>query len=121
MTGSKPDGTMPVTLEEQFRQAVEKIGAVLREAGLDFGALVEMTTDHAGLRDHFDRFCAVRSNYVSGPYPAWTAVEVAVCGGRARPFRGVRQDAPEGALYVALPGEGERGMARGEVGRMPTP
>lgn len=36
-----------------------------------------MTTYHVGLRDHFDRFCAVRADYVSEPFPAWTAVEVA--------------------------------------------
>lgn len=77
MTGSGPDGTMPEDLEEQFHQAFEKIGAVLHEAGLDFGAIVEMTTYHVGLRAHFDRFCAVRARYVAAPYPAWTAVEVA--------------------------------------------
>lgn len=77
MTGSRPDGTMPENLEEQFRQAFEKIAAVLQEAGLDFSSVVEMTTYHVGLRDHFDRFCAVRSHYVCYPFPAWTAVEVA--------------------------------------------
>lgn len=77
MTGSRPDGSMPENLEDQFRQAFEKIGAVLREAGLGFDSIVEMTTYHVGLRDHFDRFCAVRAAYVSAPFPAWTAVEVA--------------------------------------------
>lgn len=77
MTGSGQDGETPENLEEQFRQAFEKIGAVLREAGLDFDSIVEMTTYHVGLRDHFDRFCAVRSKYVSDPFPAWTPVEVA--------------------------------------------
>jgi enamine deaminase RidA (YjgF/YER057c/UK114 family) len=77
MTGSRQDGTMPENCEDQFRQAFEKIGAVLREAGLGYGAIVEMTSYHVGLRDDFDRFCAIRSEYVSEPYPAWTAVEVA--------------------------------------------
>lgn len=77
MTGSNPDGLMPSDVEEQFRQAFEKIGAVLRESGLNFDSIVEMTTYHVGLRDHFDLFCAVRSDYVSDPFPAWTAVEVA--------------------------------------------
>lgn len=77
MTGSAPDGTMPENLDDQFRQAFKKIGAVLREAGLGFGSIVEMTSYHVGLRDHFDRFCAIRSEYVLEPYPAWTAVEVA--------------------------------------------
>ncbi len=77
MTGSGPDGVMPHNLEDQFRQAFEKIGAVLHEAGLGFDAIVEMTSYHVGLREHFDRFCAIRSEFVSEPYPAWTAVEVA--------------------------------------------
>lgn len=77
MTGSGPDGTMPSDPEEQFRHAFEKIVAVLRETGLDFGAVVEMTTYHVALRDHFDAFNAVRAQYVKEPYPAWTAVEVA--------------------------------------------
>jgi enamine deaminase RidA (YjgF/YER057c/UK114 family) len=55
MTGSGPDGAMPKDLDDQFRQAFEKIGAVLREAGLGFDAIVEMTSYHIGLRDHFDR------------------------------------------------------------------
>ncbi len=77
MTGSNPDGSMPEEIEEQFRQAFEKIGLVLREAGLSYDAIVEMTSYHVGLRDHFDTFNAVRSEYVREPYPAWTAVEVA--------------------------------------------
>jgi len=77
MTGSRPDGSMPDNLDDQFRQAFDKILAVLREAGLDFRSVVEMTSYHVGLRAHFDRFCAIRSEYVSEPFPAWTPVEVA--------------------------------------------
>jgi enamine deaminase RidA (YjgF/YER057c/UK114 family) len=68
---------MPGDLEVQFRQTFEKIGAVLREAGLGFHAIVEMTSYHVGLRDHFEQFNAVRCRYVADPFPAWTAVEVA--------------------------------------------
>lgn len=77
MTGSRPDGSMPDDPADQFRQAFEKIGSVLREAGLGFDAIVEMTSYHVGLRAHFDIFNAVRSDYVADPYPAWTAIEVA--------------------------------------------
>jgi enamine deaminase RidA (YjgF/YER057c/UK114 family) len=77
MTGSGPDGEMPESMDDQFRQAFDKIGAVLLEAGLGFDSIVEMTSYHVGLRDHFEKFCAIRSEYVSDPYPAWTAVEVA--------------------------------------------
>ncbi|MCW1932113.1 RidA family protein [Pararhodobacter zhoushanensis] len=77
MTGSAPTGEMPVDPEAQFSNAFDKIGAVLAEAGLGFDAVVEMTTYHVGLRDHFDTFAAVRRHYVQDPFPAWTAVEVA--------------------------------------------
>jgi enamine deaminase RidA (YjgF/YER057c/UK114 family) len=77
MTGSSPDGSMPANPQDQFRQAFDKIGAVLGEAGLGFDAIVEMTSYHIGLADHFDTFCAVRAAYVRAPFPAWTAVEVA--------------------------------------------
>ena len=77
ITGSAPDGTMPIDPEVQFRQAFDKIGAVLAEAGLGFDAIVEMTSYHIGLRTHFDSFNAVRADHVRDPFPAWTAVEVA--------------------------------------------
>lgn len=77
VTGSRPDGSMPDTTEEQIRSAFEKIGSVLAEAGLSYDALVEMTSYHVGLQAHFDLFNEIRCAYVSDPFPAWTAVEVA--------------------------------------------
>ncbi len=77
VTGSRPDGSMPETLEAQFRSAFDKIGAVLAEAGLSHDAIVEMTTYHVGIDKHFDLFNDIRADYVSDPFPAWTAVEVA--------------------------------------------
>ncbi len=77
LTGSLPDGSMPSNLEEQFRSAFDKIGLVLNEAGLTHGSIVEMTSYHIGLREHFDLFNRIRSEYVSAPYPTWTAIEVA--------------------------------------------
>ncbi len=77
MTGSDPEGGMPATAEAQFRAAFEKIGGVLREAGLGYAAVVEMTSYHIGLRAHFELFDRVRLDYLTAPYPAWTAVEVA--------------------------------------------
>ena len=76
-TGSDPDGNMPEDAEAQFRSAFDKIGLVLGEADITFANIVEMTSYHVGLRDHFDLFDAVRLDYVKAPYPAWTAVEVA--------------------------------------------
>lgn len=77
MTGSRADGSMPLDAGEQIRSAFDKIGLVLAEAGLGHDAIVEMTSYHVGLRDHFDLFNAIRADYVTDPFPAWTAVEVA--------------------------------------------
>lgn len=76
-TGTGPDGHCSPDPETQFRTAFQQVEMVLAEAGLDFGAVVEMTTYHIGLRDHLDLFRRVRSEYVREPYPAWTAIEVA--------------------------------------------
>ena len=76
-TGADADGNLPGDPEAQMRNAFEKIGFVLREADMDFGSLVEMTTYHVGLRDHLDLFKSVRAEFVREPYPAWTAIEVA--------------------------------------------
>ena len=76
-TGTGPDGVCSPDPETQFRTAFAQAQMVLREAGLDFGAVVEMTTYHIALRDHLDLFRAVRAEFVREPYPAWTAIEVA--------------------------------------------
>jgi enamine deaminase RidA (YjgF/YER057c/UK114 family) len=77
VTGSDAHGKMPGDSETQIRNAFEKIGSVLRAGGMTFESIVEMTTYHLGLRDHFDLFNAIRLEHLSEPYPAWTAVEVA--------------------------------------------
>lgn len=77
MTGSLEDGTMPDDQAAQFRAAFDKIRSVLQAAGTDTHAIVEMTSYHIGIHDHFDLFNDVRCEYVSDPFPAWTAVEVA--------------------------------------------
>ncbi len=77
VTGSDTQGGMADDPETQFRNGFDKIGTVLREAGLTFDAVVEMTSYHVGLRDHFDLFNRIRLEYVEAPYPAWTAIEVA--------------------------------------------
>ena len=76
-TGVNADGSLSSDPETQMRRAFETVGLVLREAGLGFEALVEMTTYHVGLRDHLEVFKEVRAEYVQEPYPAWTAIEVA--------------------------------------------
>jgi len=76
-TGSGLDGSMPDDPVVQFRSAFDKINTVLNEANLIMQSVVEMTSYHVGLRDHFEIFDKVRLEYFDEPYPAWTAVEVA--------------------------------------------
>lgn len=76
-TGSGPDGSMPSDPEAQFRSVFAKITEVLAEAGLKPNDVVEMTSYHIGLRDHFDLFDKIRQSVFDVPTPAWTAVEVA--------------------------------------------
>ncbi|MBO6604647.1 RidA family protein [Rhodophyticola sp.] len=77
ITGSGPDGAMSADPVAQFRAVFEKAAGVLDAAGLTLDALVEMTSYHIGLRDHFEAFDTLRREVLSEPYPAWTAVEVA--------------------------------------------
>lgn len=77
VTGGDGQGRMPDDAEAQFRNVFGKIGLVLSEAGLDFGAVVEMTSYHVGLRQHFALFDTIRLEHLAEPFAAWTAVEVA--------------------------------------------
>lgn len=76
-TGARADGRLAADPETQIRDAFRKVVLVLDSGGMDFGHLVEMTTYHVGLKDHFDIFQSVRADFVVEPYPAWTAIEVA--------------------------------------------
>jgi len=82
--GLGPDGRAIADPTAQFSAAFELVKAVLAEAGLGFGDVVELTTYHAGGMQHLGAFMAVKDRYLPAPYPAWTAigvVELAVPGG----------------------------------------
>lgn len=78
VSGSDPTGLMPAEPEAQFRNIFQKIAGVLAVADLTLDAVVEMTSYHVGLREHFDVFDDVRLQFFNQPYPAWTAVEAAM-------------------------------------------
>ena len=75
--GIGPDGRALADPAEQFAAAFEAVKAVLAEAGLGFGDVVEMTTFHAGgMAAQLGTFMSVRNRYLAHPYPAWTAIGV---------------------------------------------
>lgn len=76
MTGVAPDGALSDDPDAQIRTAFANIARVLEEAGLDLGAVVEMTSYHVGLQSHLELFKTIRAELVREPYPAWTAIEV---------------------------------------------
>lgn len=76
VTGTQPDGSVSVDPRTQFEAAFIHLGFYLREAGLGFEHVAEITTYHVGLRHHFDCFLEVKDRFLREPYPAWTAIGV---------------------------------------------
>jgi enamine deaminase RidA (YjgF/YER057c/UK114 family) len=76
ITGTHPDLSVATDPAAQFRDTFKFLLANLRVAGLGFEHIVEMTTYHVGLRSHLSTFIKVKDEFISEPYPAWTAIGV---------------------------------------------
>ncbi|MGL5615822.1 MAG: RidA family protein [Sarcina sp.] len=71
------EGTIPETIEEQTKQSLENIKAILKEAKLDFNSVVKTTVFLKDLND-FTSMNEVYGSYFTGEgLPARAAVEVA--------------------------------------------
>jgi enamine deaminase RidA (YjgF/YER057c/UK114 family) len=82
--GIGPDGKASSDPETQFKQAFESLKSVLSAGGASFSDIVDITTFHVGLQTNMRAFTKVKDQYVSAPYPAWTAIgisELAFPGG----------------------------------------
>jgi len=82
--GIGPDGKASNDPETQFKQAFESLKSVLTAGGASFGDVVDITTFHVGLQANMRAFMKVKDQYVTAPYPAWTAIgisELAFPGG----------------------------------------
>jgi enamine deaminase RidA (YjgF/YER057c/UK114 family) len=82
--GANADGS-PISAEEEFRNAWQGIGAVLEEAGKSFADILEYTSYHVNMHDHLGSFMKVRDEFISEPWPAWTAIgctDLAIPGAR---------------------------------------
>ncbi len=82
--GIGPDGKASSDPETQFKQAFESLKSVLTAGGASIGDVVDITTFHVGLQANMRAFMKVKDQYVSAPYPAWTAIgisELAFPGG----------------------------------------
>ena len=81
--GTGVDGKVPADLVEEFSNAWRKVGSVLEAAGVSFPDVLEYTSYHVGLQATVATFMKVRDQFLSEPWPAWTAIgitELAVPG-----------------------------------------
>lgn len=73
-TGQK--GKVPEEIKEEFRNAWTNIGNLLAECNVGYSDIVECTTYHIGLHAHMGDFMSVRDEFLSEPWPAWTAIGI---------------------------------------------
>ena len=76
-TGEDPDGAFSSDPETQIRQTFRHIGATLSKGGASWADVVELNSYHVGLRAQAELLIAVAGEFLTDPYPAWTAVGVA--------------------------------------------
>ena len=78
--GADKDGTVPKDPEKQFKLAFAELGNVLRAQGLGPEDIVEMTSFHAHYPKNMDAFMKIKSEFLQGNKPAWTAIGAAALG-----------------------------------------
>jgi enamine deaminase RidA (YjgF/YER057c/UK114 family) len=76
ITGTHPDLSVADDPGIQFGDTFRFLLANLEAAGLTFRHIVEMTTYHVALRKHLNAFIKAKDEFISEPYPAWTAIGV---------------------------------------------
>jgi enamine deaminase RidA (YjgF/YER057c/UK114 family) len=76
ITATHPDLSVASDPTQQFRDTFRFLLANLRVAGLAFEHIIEMTTYHVELRKHLNAFVKVKDEFITEPYPAWTAIGV---------------------------------------------
>jgi enamine deaminase RidA (YjgF/YER057c/UK114 family) len=62
--------------ETQIRQTFRHLGATLSKGGAAWADVVELNSYHVGLRAQAELLIAVAGEFLSDPFPAWTAVGV---------------------------------------------
>jgi enamine deaminase RidA (YjgF/YER057c/UK114 family) len=75
-TGERPDHTFPPDSAEQIRQTFANIAETLAEAGATWADVVEINAFHLDLPGQSDDVLKVAGEFLSEPYPAWTAMGV---------------------------------------------
>jgi enamine deaminase RidA (YjgF/YER057c/UK114 family) len=75
-TGEDSDGNFSADPEIQIRQTFHHIGATLSKGGAGWADVVELNSYHVGLQAQAQVLIGIAGEFLSDPYPAWTAVGV---------------------------------------------
>ena len=68
------DGKIPEKAEDEFRAAWQGIKHTLNAAGAELTDILDFTSYHIGMKDHIRAFVSVKDEFLSDPYPAWSAI-----------------------------------------------
>ena len=63
-------------LEPAYERAFQRLGAILKRAGLNWDDVVDITSFHTDLTTQMPAIVTVKKRYMTGPPPAWTAIQV---------------------------------------------
>jgi len=75
-TGETAEGVFSTNPETQIRQVFCNIALTLGQAGASWSDVVEMNSYHVGLVEQSEALIRVAADFLTDPYPAWTAVGV---------------------------------------------
>lgn len=75
-TGDRPDGSFADSADEQIRQTFSNVTVTLTEAGLTWDDVVEINSFHVDFHDHREVELTVAADFLTAPYPAWSAVGI---------------------------------------------
>jgi len=75
-TGDTPDGAYSDDVRAQLRQAFRNVEETLHEAGASWADVVALNSYHVGFQAQADVLLEVAAEFLTEPYPAWTAVGV---------------------------------------------
>jgi len=106
------------TIEDQTRNTLENVGALLRAAGADFCDCVKSTVHLLDIEE-FDRFNAVYKEYFSEPRPVRTTVQSGLWHGIKVEIDVIAYKPTWGHSPLCEPGPTQRGL-RAREGLSPT-
>ena len=68
------DGKVPEKAEDEFRAAWQGVQYTLQAAGAELTDILDFTSYHVGMQEHIMAFVQVKDEFLSDPYPAWSAI-----------------------------------------------